>query len=403
MKIHLRGGVRFHDGTPVNATQVVAILRQVLPQFMGPAFDDVDHLSSAGDDEIEIALRRASPFLLEALDAPISKLGTVPVGTGSYIPTGPSLPTEMRANTGYYLGTPAIDRIAVSAYPNVRSAWADLLRNRIDVLYEVGVDALDSLTSSTNVTVFTYVRHYQYVLLFNTKSEPLRSPAIRSALNEAIDRDALVQDAFDGHAMASRGPVWPGHWAFHADVTAVRFDPQRAASTLSAQRSKSPLRFKCLIRPGLDRLGLVVKRQLEAVGVEMSLEETPFNDITRSVAERDFDAILLEVISAPSLFRPYQIWHSGGLGTFSSLGTAPLDAAFDQIRYAADDEQYRKAVAELQRTVVIDPPAVFLAWSERARAVSRRFRVPAPEPGRDILTTLRLWRPINELQYVGRN
>ena len=36
-----------------------------------------------------------------------------------------------------------------------------------------------------------------------------------------------------------------------------------------------------------------------------------------------------------------------------------------------------------------DPPAIFLAWSERARAVSNRFVVPPPEAGRDVLSTLR--------------
>ena len=66
------------------------------------------------------------------------------------------------------------------------------------------------------------------------------------------------------------------------------------------------------------------------------------------------------------------------------------------------DEEYRAAVHGFQQAIVQDPPAIFLAWSERARAVSRRFDVPV-EPGRDILTTLRLWRPTNDLQFVGRN
>jgi hypothetical protein len=40
-----------------------------------------------------------------------------------------------------------------------------------------------------------------------------------------------------------------------------------------------------------------------------------------------------------------------------------------------------------------DPPAVFLTWSVRARAVSTRFLVPPIETGRDILGTIRLWKP----------
>src|SRR5207248_3163002 len=158
---------------------------------------------------------------------PISKLGPSPIGTGPYMPAGPSAPNEMLANAGYYLGPPTIGRVVVNPYPNDRSAWADLLRDRIDVLYEVRTDALDSLTSSTNVAVFTYVRHYQYVLIFNTKAEDLRSRTVRQALNEAIDRKTLIREAFDGHASPSSGLIWPGHWAVHGELPEFRFDPQK--------------------------------------------------------------------------------------------------------------------------------------------------------------------------------
>ncbi len=134
----------------------------------------------------------------------------------------------------------------------------------------------------------------------------------------------------------------------------------------------------------------------------MSIEEAPFDDIWRAMSTRKFDAVLLEYISGPSLFRLYQVWHSGTSFNAANLGSPGLDASFDQVRYAANDAEYRGAVANLQRVTAEDPPAIFLAWSERARAVSRRFDVAA-EPGRDILTTLRLWRPTNAMQYVDRN
>ena len=47
---------------------------------------------------------------------------------------------------------------------------------------------------------------------------------------------------------------------------------------------------------------------------------------------------------------------------------------------------------EVQRVLVDDPPAVFIAWDETARAVGRRFRIPVA-PGRDILSSLSQWRP----------
>jgi len=73
------------------------------------------------------------------------------------------------------------------------------------------------------------------------------------------------------------------------------------------------------------------------------------------------------------------------------------DAALDRVRHAANDDEYRAGVAAFQRAMIDDPPAIFLAWSQRARAVSSRFEVPV-EPGRDVLGTLRLWRPAADKQ-----
>ena len=82
-----------------------------------------------------------------------------------------------------------------------------------------------------------------------------------------------------------------------------------------------------------------------------------------------------------------------GLSIEAATRARPVDAALDTIRGARSDDEYRQGVADFQRSIVADPPAIFLAWDERARAVSNRFDVPV-EQGVDILGALRLWRPV---------
>jgi hypothetical protein len=58
----------------------------------------------------------------------------------------------------------------------------------------------------------------------------------------------------------------------------------------------------------------------------------------------------------------------------------------------------------VQQAFVDDPPAILLAWGERARAVSKRFVVQPPDPQRpDVLATLRLWKPRNDNRFASRN
>ncbi|MCC7416562.1 MAG: ABC transporter substrate-binding protein [Acidobacteria bacterium] len=385
----LRSGVQFSDGTPLLAGPIADLLISTLKKTMGPAFEDVDKIVALNDSQISIQFRRPSPFLLESLEVQISKPGASDIGTGPFALAGPRAPNELRANDSYYRGRPSIDRIVVDSYPSVRAAWADLLRGHLDMLYETGVDALDSLQSSSSVNVYTFTRRYQYEVVLNTDAPALRSPRLRRALNLGIDRQAFVRDALKGQGLPSYGFVWPKHWALGGSVDTFSYNPELASRLLKAEGKQ--VRFTCLVPPDYERLALIVKQQLQAYGVEMLLKLTTPMDASKAIATGDFEAVLIDVISGASLFRPYRIWHTGGSMNPGHLGSPALDRVLDGIRHAASDDDYRAAVAALQQQVADDPPALFLAWSARARAVSSRFVVPPTEPGRDILASLPYW------------
>ena len=406
--VKLRPKVTFHDGYALDADALVKILPDSLKSFMGPVFPDVEEIRAVGKDTVEIVFRQASPFILETLETPIQRAGIPPPGTGPYIGTPGSM-TAFEANANYYLGKPAIEHIDVTTYPTVRAAWAELLRDRIDMLWEVGPDAVDSMTSSSSVSMFTYTRRYQFVLAFNPSASVVRSKDVRRALNAAIDRDVLVRNALNGHGVASVGMVWPQHWALQNDRRKLTFDPQAAADTINRATGKATkanvrLHFTCLVPPDslTERVALEVKRQFEQVGVDMTLEELSQEQLIQRLGKGNYEAMLFEFIGGPTILRPYLVWHSGAPINWGHFGNKSIDDALDAVRFSGSDTDYRSAVANLNKVSTDDPPALFLAWQERARAVSKRFSVPS-EPGRDILGTLRLWKPAGNSRQTSRN
>jgi peptide/nickel transport system substrate-binding protein len=148
-------------------------------------------------------------------------------------------------------------------------------------------------------------------------------------------------------------------------------------------------------------MALFVQQQLRAAGIDVRLELTTVDEGLARVSKGDFDAWLADVGIGPGFLRQNLFWHSGGPFNWGRYSNPRVDEALDAIRHASDESQYRSAVAAFQSAMVDDPPAIFLAWSERARAVSARFDV-YQEPGRDILNTLRLWRPAN-VERVAHN
>jgi ABC-type transport system substrate-binding protein len=384
---------------------VAKILPDSLKNFMGPVFSDVEKIRVVGKDTVEIVFRQASPFNLETLETPIQRAGTPPLGTGPYAGTPGSM-TTFDANASYYLGKPEIRHIEVTTYPTVRAAWAELLRDRIDWLWEVGPDAVDSMTSSSSVAMFTYTRRYQFALAFNPSARALRSKEVRSGLNAAIDRDRLVKNALNGHGTPSVGMIWPQHWALQNNRPKPVFDPKAATEALNRARAKpnDRIHFTCLIPPDAltERVALEVKRQLEGAGVDMAIDELTQEQLLERLGKQDYEATLIEFISGPTLFRPSLVWHSGGPFNWGHFGGPNIDKALDAVRFSGSDAEYRTAVDSLDQIFADDPPAVFLGWQERARAVSRRFSVPS-EPGRDILGTLRLWKPAADTRQASRN
>ena len=395
--VKLRPGVMFHDGTPLDGETVAGLLPELLRASDRQLFDDVERIAAVDRYSVEIAFKRRSRFLLESLEVAIRKKPLI--GTGPFQMSDDG--TELKANDAYYLGRPGIARITVANYPNVRSAWAEMLRDQLDMLYEVGGDALESLQGSNKVRTFTFVRHYQYVIALNARSRKLMPSAVRRALNEAIDRPAIIRDGLRGHGVAAASLMWPRHWAFSNDAPQFKYDPSLAASDLKGARN---LTFTCLVRPEAtdERLALAVRQQLSGVGVTMNVQQAPQDKILQAITKGDFDALLIGENTAPTMFRVYEAWHTQAALNIGHFGTANVDRALDAVRDAVDDDQYRAAIHSFQQASYDDPPAILLAWDQTTRAVSTRFTVASPEPGRDILSTLRLWKP-NPDVHASRN
>ena len=395
--VKLRPGMKFHDGTPIDADVVARMLPDAMRSFMGTVFGDVDHVRSQGPNALKIDFHQASPFMTEALETALQRPGGV--GTGPFVAAAKGT-TVMEANRDYYLGAPIVGQVQVQSFPTIRTAWAEMLRGGIDMLYEVGSDALPSMQNSSSISVFKFTRRYQYAIILNPEAPALRSAEVRRALNMAVDRDAVVRNALNGYGIASTGPVWPHYWAMGPVQPMFHFDPARATKMLGGR-----LRISVLVSPDapFERIALEVKRQLAAVGVDMTPEEVTVNELTERGQKRQYDAMLTEVLSGPTLLRPYLIWHSKMPLNWGQFGNAKIDTALDRIRYADSENNLRGAITGLQQTFMDDPPAIFLAWSVRARAVNKRF-VVSVEEGRDILGTLRLWKPLTAArQAAGRN
>jgi ABC-type transport system substrate-binding protein len=236
----------------------------------------------------------------------------------------------------------------------------------------------------------------------------LQSPQVRRALNLAVDRGSLVSEVLRGAGTPSSGPLWPEYWAADRSIGQYVHDPVEAAESLDAagfplkssggNAAAARFRITCLIPENfavLERIALHVQKNLFKVGVDLQFKVAPLDEFTRLIGAGEFDAVLLDVISGPTPGRPYLFWASAKRlrGAYNVFGyeNAEAESLFDTLRTTRNEAALRSATRRLQRVFLEDPPALFLAWNERARAIRREFAFPV-QPAVDPVFSLWQWR-----------
>ncbi|MBI4487138.1 MAG: ABC transporter substrate-binding protein [Acidobacteria bacterium] len=410
LRVKLRPDVTFHDGTPLTATVATDALRRAIgqPEYRAlyPSLGDITTIRPDGDKQLVFDLAQPSAFLPEELEIPLA-VGSGDIGTGAFrLVKREGSEAILERFDRYYLGASEIERIVVRPFETLRTAWASLLRGDVDMVNDVPPEAVDFIRND-DIQVIWYPRWFQFLIAFNSQRPPFRSPAVRRALNVAIDRDAVIANVLEGQGQPSTGPIWPRHWAYDTSVQPYRFDPQFAATLLDGagllpgaagggpNLPPARLRFTCLLPAGfslLERIGLEVQKQLYDIGVDMRFEVVSFQEWDERIREGRFEAVIIDLISGPTLARPHLFWAFPRREGLHAFGYANTEAArlFELLRRSTNEAVIRSTVGRLQRVMLEDPPALFLVWNQRARAVSSRFRV-ADEPGRDPLLTIWRW------------
>lgn len=408
LRIQLREGVVFHDGTPLTADIVASDLRRLIGQR---AFGRVTSIEAAGSSQVVVRLKEVDALLLDELNKTPIKFGHKRThGTGPFVLRAEKPDLELESFSRHYPEPSSIAKVVVRTYETPRGAWAAMMRGDIDFLYEVNRDAVDFVEAESRIETFSFPRPYYIPLVFNVAHPVLGKRAVRQAINEAIDRQAVVRTALNNRGKAADGPIWPDHWAYNPAGRTYSYNPDAARVRLDAagfplragSGSHMPSRFsfRCLFwaeDPQFERVALVVQKQLFDIGIDAEMVPMTVTEIGKRHVGGDFDAIMVPMASGRSLDWVYWFWRSpqDGAAVFGRSGYTAADSTLDRLRAARSDEETRLAVADLQRIMYDDPPAAFLVRPDTARAVDESFVVPVPadEKGRDILGSLWQWRP----------
>jgi peptide/nickel transport system substrate-binding protein len=231
-QIRLREDVKWHDGEPFTAEDVVFSYNFLIAAGRAPNLAAVDKIEAVGDYALTITLKQPAPFFLnEGLagyyimpehiwkdQVPVSgelnqfqgKIGTGPYQLVDIVP-GESY--TFRASPDYYRGKPLVEELVAKIVKDRTQQFSQLRSEAADaVLSSVPPALVGELEADEQIELARGSDFFNYVFYANGSRPPFDRPEVRQAIARAIDVDGLVDIVLLG-----QGVALPASW-YHPDL-----------------------------------------------------------------------------------------------------------------------------------------------------------------------------------------
>jgi peptide/nickel transport system substrate-binding protein len=438
---HLRKGVRWHDGQPLTAEDVLFTYRLTIDPKTPTAYAG-DFLKVKKAEVLDPHTFRVTydkPFapalmswgsavmpkhLMEGKDVTKSPLARHPIGTGPYRfkewKTGQKI--VLVSNPDYFEGRPYIDGRVMRIIPDMATMFLELRARGID---QMGLTPLQYTRQTENRYFRNHFRKYRYLsfsytyLGFNLQNPMFADRRVRQALSYAINKEELIDGILLGLGKEATGPFKPGTWQFNADVKRYPFDPKKTLELLAEagwrdtdgdgilDRKGQRFEFELLVNQGNEvraKTAEIVQRRLAEVGITVKIRVIEWAAFIKEfINKRRFDAVILgwTIPMDPDL---YDVWHSSKTGpselNFISYKNEEVDALLERGRSTFDRAERKRCYDRIQEILAEDQPYIFLYVPDALPIFNARVRGIDPAPIGIGHNTIWWYVPKEEQKYV---
>jgi peptide/nickel transport system substrate-binding protein len=419
LEFKLHPGVRWHDGAPFTADDVVFTYETTVdPKTPSPYrsdYQDVERVEAIDPHTVRVTYKKpyakallswAVSMLPKHLLEPYVKAGklkdapqnwTAPVGTGPYrfkeMKSGEKV--VVVANPDYFKGRPNISRIVYRIIPSQATIFLELKARGVDV---AGLTALQYKRQTEYPAFQKAYNKFRYpgsgytYLGFNLKDPRFADRRVRLAIAHAINKQELLDGVVLGLGREATGPFRPGTWADNPNVKGVPYDLKKAAALLAEAGWKTrspegllvkdgkPFTFELLTNQGNDerkKIAEIVQASLRDLGIGVDIRILEWAALLKEhVKKRNFDAMILGWGTGADPDQ-YVVWHSSQTGpdelNHISYRNPEVDALLEAGRASCVQADRARFYHRLHEVLAEDQPLVFLYWRDVMPAVSSRI------------------------------
>jgi len=373
----LREGVQFHNGEAVTADDVVWSLARCADTSesetpLVPAFSVVENIEKIDEQTVAVTIDEPSNEFISYMTAAIipeqyEEQDTQPIGTGPFQFISRSAQDNLILEKfDDYWGTPAyLDKVTYKIMENADSLVMSLQSGAIDVCAHLTSTQTAQLGDDFNIEEGTM--NLVQALYLNHAEKPFDNVKVRQALCYALDRQTILDVAFDGYGSPIGSSMYPafGKYFMPELTDYYSYDPEKAKSLLT--EAGYPDGFDMTItvpsnyQPHVDTAQVVVE-QLKAVGVNAKINLVEWGTwVSEAYQGRQFQSTLVGVdasnMTARALLERYT---SDNKKNFINYNNADYDSLFEQALSTYDDAQQTEIYKQMEKNLTENAANVYI-------------------------------------------
>jgi len=325
LRLKLREGVKFHDGTDFNAYDVQASLDR---HTAGLVTNTYDHCEIIDDYTVDTVLQSPNVdwvFVLSHNSSAICSAEAIEADPDTaYVGTGPwkvvnfvsGDSVEMERFDDYWGELPGTKKLTYRYYGEGSARLIALENGEIDLMYSVGQTDLEYARTNPDIVVEEFTSSNLFWFAFNLEKEIGQDENLRKAVAYAIDRNAMVAASSGGEpAYTMWGWNSLGHTTeFEQDYS---YNPELAKEYADKATHKE---FTLPVYNATETLAAVLQENLRAVGITMHLESMDSAGINNATAwGADHDAALYSMATNASGSDMFRLIAYGTVGNRANL------------------------------------------------------------------------------------
>ncbi|TFH49400.1 MAG: ABC transporter substrate-binding protein [Lysobacterales bacterium] len=439
----LREGVKFHDGSPFTADDVVFTFQRApnvegSPSSFGTYLKGKE-ITRIDDYTVHIKTERPYPLMPndmstfsivsrkhgEGAKTPDYNSGKATIGTGAYkfVEYVPGDRIVLERNENYWGDKPEWTKVTLKAIKSGPSRVAALLAGDVDVIEQTSTADIEHLKSNadlslsqgiSNRVIYLHLDHARDASPFVKSKDggdinnPLKDQRVRTAISQAINRDSIVSHVMEGIAIPAGQLLPDGFFGRSPNLMPVKYDPEQAKRNLSEAGVGDG--FKLTIHGPNDRyindekIAEAVAQMLTRVGIQTDVVTMPRSVYFKRASSGgpdgtpEFSFILVGwgsgtgEASSPlkSLIHTYDKERGFGASNRGRYSNAKVDALIEDALATVDDAKRQVLLAEATEIAINDGAIIPLhyqvnTWASR-KGIKYRARTDEATVATDVIS-----------------